>query len=566
MSQDFITGCPATSGDDFQLNTVSFIKGAARTFPEVEVVSRRLDGSLFRYNYAEAYRRIKQLANALVNQGVQPGDRVAVVEWNTHRYWELYQAISGIGAVLLQVNLRISEDDKVYVLTHSNASHLFVNDTLLPLIEPIAKRLTTVGKYYVITDKPFEEVRSTLTLSDSYEDMLAAEKPEFDWPMVDERSAFSACYTSGTTGKPKGVYYSHRCIYLHTNAFALATEMTNRDVLLQTVPMFHCHGWGLYFSACLVGAKLVFPGMYTTETLNVLVDLMMSEKVTVNQGAPAILIPMLHYLDSLEEKPKFENLRIISGATEPSLGMMKGFAKYGANIIHAYGATESTPLVTLNALKPSLDSLTDDEKWDLKKKQGLPFVGLDLIIADATTGKPIEAGSTATGEILVKGPWITASYFDDPRSESAFVNGYWRTGDAGCLDENGYLKITDRLKDIIKSGGEWISTIDLENTIMANPKVLEACVVGVHHPKYQERPLALVALKYGMSMTAGEVIDTLGNQFAKWQLRPEEVIFVDEIPKTSVGKFSKKDIRAKYKDQYDGGRESPAEKQTAETV
>lgn len=267
--------------------------------------------------------------------------------------------------------------------------------------------------------------------------------------------------------------------------------------------------------------------MYTAETLNVLIDLMISEKVTVNQGAPTILIPMPQYLDSQKEKSKFDNLRIISGATEPSLSMMKGFVQYGANIIHAYGATETNPVVTFNMLKPSLDSLLEEERWELKKKQGLPIVGLDFKIADVMTGKDIEAGSMISGEILVRGPWVTASCFDDSRSKDAFVEGYWRSGDAGYIDQNGYLKITDRLKDIIKSGGEWISTIDLENTIMAHPKVLEASVVGIPHPKFQERPVVLVVVKPGMTMTEQEVIDTLGSQFAKWQLRPNEVTFVE---------------------------------------
>jgi fatty-acyl-CoA synthase len=548
MTREIITGCPSTSGDDYQLNTVNFIKGAARTYPEVEVVSRRLDGTMYRYNYAEAYQRIKQLANALVKQGVKAGNRVAVVEWNTHRYWELYQAISGIGAVLLQVNLRISAEDKIYVIGHSEATHLFVNETLLPLIEPIVNRLETVKKYYVITDKDFSQVQSKLELAGGYEELLAAEKPEFDWPMIDETSAYSACYTSGTTGKPKGVYYSHRCICLHTQAFAITANLSYRDVVMQTVPMFHANGWGLFLSACMVGAKLVFPGMYTAEKLEVLVDLMISEKVTVNEGAPAILIPMLHYLNSLGEKPQFENLRIFSGATEPPLSMMEGFAKYGADIIHAYGATETTPLVTSNSLKPSLSGLSDFEKWDLRKKQGLPLNGLDFRIVDID-GKDVPKDGESTGEVLIRGPWITRSYYNDARSAEAFLDGYWRSGDAGYFDKDGYLKITDRFKDIIKSGGEWISSIDLENAIMAHPGILEASVVGIKHPKYQERPLALVVATPGISLTKEEVLAAIGGQFAKWQL-PDDVIFVDEIPKTSVGKFSKKDIRARYKDHY----------------
>lgn len=546
MTKKIVKGCPSTSGDDYQLNTITFIRGAARTYPEVEVVSRRLDGSLFRYNYGDAYNRMQQLANALVKHGIKAGDRVAVLEWNTHRYWELYHALSGIGAVLLQINLRISEEDKIYVINHSEASHLFVNETLLSLIEPIASRLETVEKYFVITDKDFSDVESALNTVGEYEDMLAAEKPEYDWPTIDETSTFSACYTSGTTGKPKGIYFSHRCIYIHTQALALSLNMSNRDVLLQTVPMYHCHGWGLYFSACLAGAKLVFPGMYTAESLNVLVDLMISEKVTVSQGAPAILIPMLQYLDSLAEKPKFENLRIASGATEPPLSMMKGFADYGADIIHVYGATETTPIAVLHSFKPSLDDMSEEEKWELKKKQGLPAIGIDIrIIGPEDNDLPHDGESV--GEILLKGPWILQSYHNDSRTKEAFVDGYWRSGDAGYIDKYGYLKIADRFKDVIKSGGEWISSIDLENSIMAHPDVAEAAVVGIEHPKYQERPLALVVVKNGRTLTKQDVLNSIGSEFAKWQL-PDEVLFVAEIPKTSVGKYYKKDIRAQYKD------------------
>lgn len=550
MSQKIVKGCQSTSGDDYQLNTITFIKGAARTYPEVEVVSRRLDGSLFRYTYGEAYQRMQQLANALTKQGVKAGDKVAVVEWNTHRYWELYHTLSGIGAVLLQVNLRISEEDKVYVINHSKASFLIVNETLLPLIEPIADRLTTVEKYLLISDQDGCDCVSVLNIAGNYETMLAAEKPEFDWPMVDETSAFSACYTSGTTRKPKGIYFSHRSIYMHTQSLALGLKMSNQDVLLQTVPMYHCHGWGLYFSACLVGAKIVFPGKYTAETLNILVDLMISEKVTISQGAPAILIPMLHYLDSLPEKPKFTNLRIASGATEPPLSMMKGFSNYGADIIHIYGATETTPVVVLQAPKGSLNGMSEEEKWELKKKQGLPLTGIDIKIVDGLDRELPHDGSSV-GEILLKGPWILQSYYNDPRTANSFVDGYWRSGDAGYIDRHGYLKITDRIKDVIKSGGEWVSTIDLENAIMAHPDVAEAAVVGITHPKYQERPLALVVLKEDKKLSKEDILNSMGRQFAKWQL-PDEVLFVNSIPKTSVGKFSKKDIRAQFKDFYQG--------------
>ena len=550
MTEQLIKGFASTSGDGYPLNTASFIKGAARTYPEVEIASRRLDGTLFRYTYRQAHQRMQQLANALVRLGVKPGDRIGVVEWNTHRYWELYQAVSGIGAVLLQVNLRISGEDKVYVINHGGASLMVVNETLLPLIEPIADRLQSVKGYVVITDNPVDQVSTRLNPVHGYEELLAAEKPVYDWPMIDETSAYSACYTSGTTGKPKGVYYSHRCIYLHTLSMALMLNMSHRDVILQTVPMFHCHGWGVFFSACAVGAKLVFPGMYTAEKLDTLVDLMIAENVTLTGGAPAIFLPMLHYLRSLPEKPKFHNLRMVSGATEPPLAMMKGFAEFGADVIHAYGATETTPLVTTNLLKPSLAGWPEEDRWELRKKQGLPLCGLDIRIADAQ-GKELPPDGESAGEILIRGPWITQSYYNDPRSDEAFVDGYWRSGDVGSIDGNGYLKVSDRFKDIIKSGGEWISSIDLENAIMAHPAVLEAAVAGIEHPKWQERPLALVVIRKDQkgSVTQSDILAFIAPRFAKWQL-PDTVLFVDEIPKTSVGKFSKKEVRARYKDFY----------------
>jgi len=546
--KDPTQGFPSTSNDGYQLNTISFIKSAARSYPEVEVVSCRNDGSILRYNYHEAFQRIQQLANALLRLGVKPGDRIGVVEWNTHRYWELYHAVSGLGAVLLQINLRISGEDKTYVINHSETSILIVNETLLPIIEPIVDQLKTVKSYVVITDKNIDQVKTALKQPYSYEDLLAGEKPEFEWPMIDERAAYSACYTSGTTGKPKGVFYSHRCVYLHTTMLALTLNMSNQDVLLQTVPMFHCHGWGLFFAASLVGAKLVFPGMYTAEKLDILVDLMISEDVTINEGAPAIFLPMLQYLRSLPEKPKFSNLRMISGATEPPLSMMKGFAEFGAEIIHAYGATETCPLVTCNILKPSLHDLSEDDKWELRKKQGIPICGLDIKITDGDRKELAQDGQTA-GEILLQGPWITHSYYNDERTDESFVDGYWCSGDAGYIDSNGYLKVSDRFKDIIKSGGEWISSIDLENAIMAHPEVVEAAVVGIEHPEWQERPLAIVVLEKGKAVSRDEILDFIQDRFAKWQL-PDEVLFVDDIPKTSVGKFSKKDIRKEYKEFY----------------
>jgi fatty-acyl-CoA synthase len=384
-----------------------------------------------------------------------------------------------------------------------------------------------------------------------YEELLSSERPEFDWPMIDETSAYCACYSSVTTGKPKGVYYSHRCIYLHTLSIAMSTQLSLNDVVMQTVPMFHAQGWGVWLAAPMVGAKLVFPGPYTIETTGIIVDLMISEGVTFNCGAPAIFMPMLDYIGSLPEKPDFAGLRLISGATEPPLSMMKGYWDVGrVNVLHAYGSTETTPLVLLNRFKPGIKGWSDEQKWENQKKQGLLISGVEMKIVDAE-GKEVPHDGQSVGEILFRGPWITRKYHEDERSEGGFVDGYWKSGDAGTIDEHGYVKVTDRIKDVIKSGGEWISSIDMENLIMSHHNVREASVVGIAHPKWQERPLALVVLreKAVETRTAGEIMALLGQTFAKWQL-PDKIIFLDDIPKTSVGKFDKKAIRSVYKDHY----------------
>jgi len=545
---EIIKGFPSTMGDNYQLNLIEIIKYAAKMFPKSEVAYRRLDGTMFRYNYLEAYKRICKMAHALKDLGVQPGDRVGVMEFNSHRFFELYFAISGIGAVLLQLNPRISKDDRIYVINHSGTKFIFVSELLIPLIEEVSDSIPSVEKFIVIseTDKNKE---TSLSPVFNYEKLLEGREEEFDWPMIDESSAYSGAYTSGTTGRPKGIYYSHRAICLHTMIINMLSELTPDDAMLQIVPMFHAQGWGAFFGPPMVGAKLVFPGRYTAENPGSLVELLVNEKITVTNGAPAIFLPMLHYIEKMDPKPKFNNLRMLSGATEPPLALMKKYAELGAKVIHAYGASETTPLVTLNKPKPYLD-LNEEEMWELKKKQGyfVPFV--DWKLKDPLGGDvPLDGKSV--GELYLKGPWITCKYYNDERTKEAISeDGYWKSGDAATVDENGYLKITDRFKDLIKSGGEWISSIDLENAIMAHPEVAEAAVVGIPHPKWEERPLALVVLKDpSKDIKEKDILDFISPKFAKWQL-PDRVLFVDEIPKTSVGKFSKKDIRKMYWDFY----------------
>lgn len=547
-----IDGCPSTSMNDYQLNTTTFIRHAARTYPEQEIVYRTSAG-LQRYTYLDAYRRIMRLANALESLGVKPGDRIGVLDWNTHRHFELYFGIPGTGAVLLQMNLRISAEDLGYVTDHSEASYVFVDESLLPTAEAIAPRLNNVKGYIVMSDRPVEEIKTALPSVRGYEELLAESDAEYDWPMVNEDSAYSACYTSGTTGRPKGVYYSHRNIYLHSMEMAAYVGINSDDCALIIVPMFHGQSWGLFYSCAMMGAKLVFPGRYTAEELDPLVDLMIQEKVTVAGGAPAIFQPMLEYIRTLEKKPDFSRARFLSGATEPPLSMMRGFKELtGAEIIHAYGATETTPLVTLNyRIKPSLRStLSEEERWDLKRKQGLPVTGVDVRVVDED-GADVAHDGVSVGEVCMRGPWIAGSYHHAPGSEDRFLDGYWRSGDAATIDQNGYLKVVDRIKDVLKSGGEWISSIDMENTIMGHPDVLDAAVVGLPHEKWQERPLALVIVRDGATVTEEDIRSLLLESFAKWQL-PDRILFVSEIPKTSVGKTSKRTIVANYRDLYLG--------------
>jgi fatty-acyl-CoA synthase len=380
----------------------------------------------------------------------------------------------------------------------------------------------------------------------NYEELLKEQSDKYDFPVIDERSACLACYTSGTTGRPKGVYFSHRSIVLEAMAIQTALGLKSEDTFMQLVPMSHVQGWGTFFGATIAGAKLVFPGRYTTDNLKPIVELMQSEGVTVTAGAPAIFIPLLNYLQKLEPKPKF-NIRAVSGASEPPLAMMKGLKEFGIEVTHGYGATETSGFISVNFLKPELERLSEEEKWELKRKQGIPPFGVDVKLV-GESGRELPWDGKTIGELCIKGPWITGEYYRDPRTFESFLEDetgrWWKSGDAATIDEHGYIKIVDRFKDLVKSGGEWISSVDLENWIMAHPKVFEACVIGVPHPKWEERPLALVVPKpeYRDKITKEEIKEHVAKRFAKWQI-PDDIIFVNEVPKTSVGKFDKRMLR-----------------------
>ena len=549
---NIISGFPATTNKEYQLNVINLIKHAVRNYGKQEIVSRKHNGTLFRYRYKDAYERMQRLANSLDTLGIKPGDTIGILAWNTHENYEIYFGIPGTGAVMLLLNMRLAPNELVYIVNHSKAKFIFVDETLIPIAEGFASECETVEGFVIITDKELSEVKTNLKPLFSYEELLKKASPAINWPIIDENSAYGACYSSGTTGRPKGVYYSHRGMYLQAITYANIASMSVNDCIFQIVPMFHVMGWNTPHAATFVGAKLVFSGKYSINDLNELADILVQEKVTVANGAPAILMPMLEYLRGLDRKPNLSGIRIISGASEPPISMMKGYWNLTKGlIVHSYGSTEAMAIVTLNIPKPWLErELSEEENWNLKKKQGMIVTGLDVKIVDLE-GNELPHDGKSPGEILLRGPWVTSSYFNAPGSENQFTeDGYLKSGDVGTIDSEGFLKITDRIKDVIKSGGEWISSIDMENEILSFPGVLEACVVGAPHPKWEERPLALVVLREGFkSVKKEDIQEHLSKKFAKWQL-PDEILFVKSIPKTSVGKLNKKEIRKQYKDIY----------------
>ncbi|MGO0603920.1 long-chain-fatty-acid--CoA ligase [Brevibacterium linens] len=541
-----LTGIPSTLGDSYQLNTTSLIRHAATVFGDAEVVYRRSDGSWGRSNYADEFKRMAQLAQGLADLGVGAGSTVGVLDWNSRRHLELYFAVPGVAATMLQLNLRLAPEDLAYVVSHSKSDWIFVDESLLPVAESLAPKLDVEG-WVVMTDKPIAEIETSLNNVVSYEDLIADKPETFDWPVVDEKTAAYAGYTTGTTGRPKGVYYSHRSIYLHTMGGLAALHAGFDDCVMPITPMFHVLSWGFPQNAVAAGAKLVLPGKFAAEEFGAIAQAFVEEKVTLANGAPAIFGPMLQMMKKMPQAPDLAGVRLVSGSSEPPLSMMRGFKEVtGADVIHGYGATETTPLASTNwKIRPGLD-LDEEEKWDLKRSQGLPIIGVEMKTVDPE-GNELPRDGKSMGELLMRGPWITESYYQLPDNADRFLDGWWRSGDVGTIDEYGYLKITDRLKDVIKSGGEWISSIDMENAILDNPDVSEAAVIGVPDEKWDERPIAYVVANPGAEVTRDAIVETLSARFAKWQM-PDEVRVVEEMPRTSVGKLDKKLLRKDWEE------------------
>ncbi|MED4300275.1 long-chain fatty acid--CoA ligase [Geobacillus stearothermophilus] len=528
------------------LNISMMLERAELFFPKKQVVSR-MKGGVVRHTYKEIGERTRRLSSVLKQLGVEVGDRVGTFAWNHHRHLEAYFAIPGIGAVLHTINIRLSAQHIAYIINHADDRVLLIDDDLLPAIEAVKDEIPNVRAFIIMTDKD-ELPDTTLSPVYHYEKLLADGDPTFLFLKdLDEYQPAGMCYTSATTGRPKGVVYTHRSTVLHAMALGLADTqgLCERDVVMPVVPMFHVNAWGLPFAATWFGSTIVMPGpAFTPKVLAELID---AERVTITAGVPTIWLGLLQEL----EKGNYDVsslTRVICGGSAAPKGIIRAFEeKYGIPFIHAYGMTETSPLVLVSRPKSYQDGLSYEEKLDIRAKQGLLTPGLEMKVIGQNG--PVRWDGQEMGELCLRGPWIAAEYYNDERTKDSFRDGWLHTGDVVTIDEEGFVKIVDRTKDVIKSGGEWISSVDLENALMAHEAVFEAAVVAVPHPKWQERPIACVVLKEGKSVTKEELYDFLRPQFTKWWL-PDDIVFLDEIPKTSVGKFLKRKLRDEMAARY----------------
>ncbi len=530
---------------DYQLTLQPLLDRARRLFAKKEIVTKAGPG-LERYTYGDMADRVGRLAGALDKLGVRRGDRVATFAWNNSRHLELYFAVPCMGAVLHPLNLRLPGDQLAYIVAHADDQVLFVDPSLLPAVEKLAPHLKSV-KHFVVMG-PTVPPETKLSPVYAYEDLIQNSSPDYPWPHLDENEAAGMCYTSGTTGNPKGVVYSHRALYLHSLGLSMADSfgLSERDTFMPVVPMFHVMAWGTPFACTMLGVKLVMPGPHLTP--RDLAELIQAEKVTLTAGVPTLWLGLLALLD--KERYDLSSLRgmIVGGAAAPQSMIEAYEKKHGLTVMHAWGMTEMTPLGTVSRLKSYQVDLPEAERFAIRAKQGTSVPGVEIRAVDEA-GKEVAWDGKAFGELQVRGPWIVSSYYNDERSAEAFMDGWFRTGDVVTIDAEGFVQIVDRTKDLVKSGGEWISSQDLENAIMAHPKVLEAAVIAVPHPKWQERPLACVVPKpdYKDNLTKEEIYEHLRPRFDKLYL-PDDIVFIEAVPKTSVGKFDKKVLRVQYKD------------------
>jgi len=529
---------------DDPLNLAQVLEHAARFHGEVEVVTRRVeDDAIVRSTYAEVLRRTKQLAHALVKLGVRFGDRVATLAWNTHRHLEAWYAVAGQGAICHTVNPRLFEPQIEYILNHAEDKLILTDACFVPLLERLQDRLPNVERYVVLTDEahlPHTSLKGAI----AYESLIADEPAEFTWPTFAESTVSSLCYTSGTTGNPKGVEYTHRSNFLHalSNNGKDALGVERGDTLLMVVPMFHANSWGLAYSCPMVGARLVLPGARLDgQSVYELLD---RERVTISAAVPTVWNMLLCHLR--EHQLKLPHLREVTiGGSAAPRSMIEAFDReFGVHVVHGWGMTEMSPVGTCCRLKPWMKSLPYEQQLDIRVKQGQPLFGVSMKTIDEQ-GRELPRDGKTFGRLLVKGPWIVKRYYKE-RPDAVDAEGWFDTGDIATLDEHGYMQITDRAKDLIKSGGEWISSVELENAAMGHPHVALAAVIGIAHPKWEERPLLIVKPANGARLTAAAMLDFLASKVVKWWL-PDDVVFVDDIPLTAAGKLNKRSLREQFR-------------------
>lgn len=530
---------------DYQLTLDRILEHANRMFAHKRIYTKLPDGSMHSYTYADFYKRVKRLGNVLVSLGVDVGDRVGTFGWNNYQHMELYFGVPGAGAVCHTLNIRLSSEQLAYIINHAEDKVVVVDATLLPLLEPIADQVPSV-QHFLLYNVPEGGVKTKLPNVSYYEELMDDASEEFEWRCTDERMAMGLCYTSGTTGDPKGALYSHRSMFIHTMGENQANAMAfvESDVLLPVVPQFHAMAWGLPYSAAFSGAEMVMPGPFLKPAP--LAEMIETYRVTVAAGVPTIWNGLYHELKKNPRDISCIRFLLVGGSAMPR-SLIEGYEKeLGVNVLHAWGMTEMSPLGTVSKLLSHHQHLSDAEKWDMKAKQGYSLPGVEMRIMNEAGEELLWDGKTM-GELQVRGPWIVKQYFRREPSPDHFTDdGWFRTGDVVTMNSDGYMTITDRTKDLVKSGGEWISSLDLENTLMAHPKVLEAAVIAIPDERWSERPLGVVVLTPDAGeVTADDLRAFLAPQFAKFWL-PEKFAFINAIPKTSVGKFDKKVLRRQY--------------------
>ena len=529
---------------DGQLLISGLIEHAEIYHTDTEIVSRTVEGPIHRYTLKDAANRSRKLANALGKLGLQQGDVVGTLAWNTFRHFELYFGVSGIGCVVNTVNPRLFPEQLTYIINHAANKYLFVDLTFVPLVESISDSLEGIKGIIVLTDKenmPETELKNVIC----YEELIADEPTEYDWPVFDENTASSLCYTSGTTGNPKGVLYSHRSTLLHTWIVSSGNvgKVSSSSVILPVVPMFHVNAWGIPYASAMFGAKLVLPGpMMDGASIFELID---QEKPDLLMGVPTVWLGLLQYLNETNQTLDSVTTALVGGSAAPRAMIQEFEEKHDVFLMHGWGMTEMSPLGTATSRTAEMDSMDIESRYDLQEKQGKAFFGVEMTIAD-DEGNELPKDGIAFGRLLVKGPTIVERYFKTNES-SLDENGWFDTGDVAKIHTEGSMEIVDRSKDVIKSGGEWISSIDLENAAVGHPEVAEACVIGVLHKKWDERPLLLIVKVDGKDPSKEEILTFLEDKVAKWWM-PDDVIFVSELPHTATGKLLKTDLRDEYKE------------------